>query len=201
MPLLRFVMWFFGPLVRFIFRIKTVGAENIPKEGRVILACNHLSAWDPVYIGATQKRTFRTMAKAELFDNKIVAFFISRMGAFPVHRGASDIKSISTAMRILKKDEDMLLIFPEGTRSKDRKLGELHTGVAAIAYKTKTPVVPVYISEKGKPKMFRKSLITYGKPVPAEELAGEEGSEHDKYARGTEKLREAMLALRNEDYE
>ena len=201
LPLLRFVMSFFGPQVRFLFGVRSDGAENIPKEGRVILACNHVHAFDPVWIGATQHRLFQSMAKAELFKNKISAFFLTRLGAFPINRGHSDLRGLALAKRVLT-DDNMLLIYPEGTRSKTGQMGQMHKGVVVLADKAKAPIVPAFITETTKLRLFGKIFVRYGKPVTMDELTEgwteESGIERLQYA--VEALKVKILELENKDY-
>ena len=201
LPLLKFVMSFFGPLVRFLFGIRSDGAENIPKEGRVILAPNHVHALDPVWIGATQPRLFMSMAKAELFENKISAFFLRKLGGFPVNRGKSDLRALATAKRVLT-DDNMLLIYPEGTRSKTGKMGAMHKGAVVLAEKANAPIVPAFVTEKPKLRLFGKIFVRYGKPVTIEDLLSgwDESSGQAKLEYASEALKVKMLELENKEY-
>lgn len=162
--------------VFFKFRLKTVGKENIPKEGAAILAVNHKSNHDPVMVGITCPRQLKFMAKSELFENKFLGGLFKKLGAFPVHRGKGDLAAIKTALKIFKGG-DMMLIFPEGGRGKDGKARRAKPGVALIAQKAGVPVVPVNIS--GDYKFMGRVTVTYGKPISFEEykdkrLSGEE---------------------------
>ena len=111
------------------------------------------------------------MAKDELFHgNKFFTWLIKYMGAFPVVRGSGDSSVITTSIEKLRSGRN-LIIFPEGTRSKDGTLGRGKTGVALIAAVAQVPVVPVAISFKGEKLKFRsKVIVSYGKPISPEEL-------------------------------
>ena len=104
----------------------------------------------------------RTMAKAELFRNKLFGALLRTCGAFPVNRGTNDITAIKTALRTLK-DGGIFTIFPTGTRVKDESSAEAKSGVALIASKSGAPVIPVTI--RGGYKLFKKVTIYVGKPM------------------------------------
>lgn len=146
----------------FVFRVKRVGIENIPKNGGVIVAYNHKSYWDPVIAGATCPRKLRFMAKEELFKNPLFGRLIKALGAFPISRGRGDIGAVKGSLKILKEGNTML-IFPEGHRSKDGQIGSAKPGVAAIAHRARVPVVPACIS--GDYKWMHKITVSYGEPV------------------------------------
>lgn len=144
----------------FVFRIEFKGRENMPKEGGVILASNHRSYWDPVMLALASPRKLRFMAKSELFKNKLFGGLITSLGAFPVQRGKGDIGAVKSALTILKND-GVMLIFPEGKRSKD-DTAEAKPGAVMLAIRAKTPIVPAYIS--GKYGWFSKVTVTFGEP-------------------------------------
>lgn len=156
--------------MRFCFRIKTFGRENVPKSGGVILAINHKSVMDPVMIGITAPRRLNFMAKAELFENKFFGALIAKLGAFPIHRGAGDVAAMKTAFKILD-GEGTMLIFPEGGRVKKGVRKKAKTGVVMIARKKHVPVIPVYI--EGDYKWMHRITVTYGTPVSFDEYGNE----------------------------
>ena len=169
----RFLLWFFKPLYWLLFPYKVVGREHVPKEsdGPVILCCNHQSYLDPVYLLMSQKRHIYFMAKAELMKGRLGHwFFANVMGVFPVKRGTGDTGAIDTAVQLVKEGK-MMGIFPEGTRSRDGKLGRGKSGAALIVSRTGAMVLPVGIRTKNqKPRIFRKVTVNYGEPIPFEEL-------------------------------
>ncbi len=158
------------PIFKLLYRYKIYGKENIPQNQRLLLCSNHTSNADPLFMGMVQKQQVWFMAKKELFKNKFLSWIISGLGAFPVERsgGASAIKR---GIDILKQ-EGVVGIFIEGTRSKTGELLKPKPGVTLLAYETKSTVVPMAIVGKGgkKPKIFSKVIINVGKPISFEEL-------------------------------
>ncbi len=152
------------------YNLSFEGLENIPDEGGYIYASNHRSYADPVLISIPVKKRFAYMAKEELFKNPFFAALIRTLGAFPVVRGSGDMKVIDTAVEKLESGKN-LVIFPEGTRSKDGKVGKGKTGVAMIAAMTGADVIPVGIVFDGKLSFRKKVVVKYGKPVHSSQLA------------------------------
>lgn len=161
------------------FNLKVYGKENVPKTGSNIFASCHRSNLDPVFIAINARVPNSYMAKDELFHgNKFFVWLIKYMGAFPVVRGSGDGGVITTSIQKLEEGRN-LVIFPEGTRSKDGKLGRGKTGVALIAALAQVPVIPAAISFKGEKLKFRsKVIVTYGKPISPEELKIEGSDTH-----------------------
>lgn len=166
----------FAPLVRALYRIEAVGQENIP-EGGVILASNHTAFSDVLVISAAANRQVRYMAKKELFRIPLLKQLITALGAYPVDRGGADVRSIKRTISMLE-DGELIGIFPQGTRQgkKDPRGTEVKGGIGMIAYHTKSPVLPVFISNnRMKTGMFRKNTVTFGKVIPFCELGFEKG--------------------------
>ncbi len=153
-------------MFRIIYRAEVHGQENVPKEGGAIIAANHISLWDPPFVGAFCPRRVSFMAKKELFENSVFSSIITSLGAFPVNRGAADRNAIKTALTVLGEGK-CLGLFPEGTRSKSGKLGEPEAGIGLIAYKANVPIVPVAITGTNGKGLFPKFTIRFGKPIPA----------------------------------
>lgn len=150
-----------------VFKITIVGAENIPQEkGGFIIASNHVSNYDPPMVGIVFKGKYAFMAKEELFRNKFFAWLITKLGAFPVKRGAKDLSAIDKALESLDNGR-IFVIFPEGTRSKTGELGRAKSGVAITAVRAEAPVVPVFI-KYGKKKFRRNVCISIGEMISAE---------------------------------
>lgn len=158
-------------ILRIFYSIKFDGKENAPKEGGYVYASNHRSYMDPVLITLGVWGPFAYMAKDELFNKNIFfTWLIKLFGAFPVVRGSGDFSVIETSIKKLN-DGKNLVIFPEGTRSYDGKVGRGKTGVALIAAKAKRDVIPVGIIFEGQKLKFRsKIVVKYGKPIKASEL-------------------------------
>ena len=145
------------------------GTENIPERGGVIYASNHRSMADPVLITIPVKKRFCYMAKEELFKNPLFAALIKALGAFPVVRGSGSTDVIDESVKRLEMGRN-LGIFPEGTRSKDGKLGRCKSGIVLIAAQTGADIIPVGISFEGKLHFRSRITVRYGKPIPAQEL-------------------------------
>ena len=151
-----------------LFRTRVVGAENIPASGAFILAANHVSNWDPPFLGTFIDREVCYMGKEELFRNPVMAWVCRNLHVFPVKRGAADKTAIKTAVKLLR-DGKCLGIFPEGTRSKTGKLGRAEAGVSLIAAMTKAPVIPAAIvnTEKifSRAEFLPRLAVVYGAPM------------------------------------
>ena len=133
------------PLFLTYLRMKRTGREHIPAEGPVILASNHRSFFDPFIIGTMTRRPVYYVAKKELFAySRLLGWVLTALGAFPVDRGAGDQDSIDTAEAILNRG-DIVLMFPEGTRTRPGSLGKPRRGVGRLALETGAPVVPIAI--------------------------------------------------------
>ena len=164
----KLLMCLFQILFGILFRPAVFGKENVPMDGPVIMAANHLSNWDPPFVGTYMPRPVAYMAKEELFKPAICGWIISQLYAFPVKRGAADRAAIKTAIGILKQGL-CLGVFPEGHRSKDGKLGKAEAGVSLLAAMSKAPVIPTAII--GTNKIFAnggllpKLQIIFGEPM------------------------------------
>lgn len=165
--LLRYIVIF---LLKCWYNLKFEGKENVPKDGSNIFASNHRSYLDPVLVELGCRVPNSFMAKEELFQrNKLFVGLIKFWGAFPVSRGKGDMDAIKTSFEKLEAGRN-LLIFPEGTRSADGKVGRGKTGVALIAAVAQCPVVPVGINFEGKLKFRKKIVVRFGKPISPEQL-------------------------------
>ena len=151
------------------------GSEHIPAQGAVLIAANHIAYFDPPLIGSASPRELYYMAKKELFENSLFGWLISKFNAFPISREGFDREGIKRATEVLREG-NALLVFPEGTRSKDGNLKEPKLGVAKLALETGAPVVPAYIDYSGSwLKAFfqrQKIKIKFGSPIKPEEFNG-----------------------------
>jgi len=143
-------------LFKIFFSWEVKGRENIPKEGGVIIASNHLSYLDPPIIGIACPRKLHYLAKSSLFQIPVLKFVIKIFGAIPVERGKNYSTSIRKGIEILKRGE-CLVIFPEGTRNPKREIKIPKKGVAFLAYKAKVPIIPTKL------KGTERALIKGGK--------------------------------------
>ena len=131
------------------YKIEIRDIENLP-AGPFVLASNHISNWDPVFLYKKLKnKKIRFMAKKELFSNKALAWAIKKFGAFPVDREANDIKAVKTGLSVLKNGE-VLGIFPQGTRCDEINPNEVKPGYIVFADRCNVPIVPVSITKTKK---------------------------------------------------
>jgi glycerol-3-phosphate dehydrogenase (NAD(P)+) len=143
-----FVYWIMRailqPFFHLYFRMSRIGREHIPEEGPVIISSNHRSFLDPFVIGTMARRPMYYVAKKEMFKGRLRSWMLNSLGAFPVDRGAGDQESIETAKTILARGE-IVLMFPEGTRTRPGSLGQPRRGVGRLALETGAPVVPIAV--------------------------------------------------------
>lgn len=157
-----------GKLLKWVFRVEAVGADRLPRSG-ALLCPNHASDIDPVLILMCLPADYRLhiMAKKELFQNPVKAWFFRKVGAFPVNREGVDIKAVKTAMQSIERG-DNLLVFLEGTTihngigTVDGLPAHAHAGVAMIAVRTGAKLIPVFAG--GEKKLFHKTRIVFGEP-------------------------------------
>lgn len=162
-----------------------------------VLLCNHFRMVDVMYPCAAMKKPVHFMAKTELWENGFLHWFCNKCRCIPVSRDGSggDVKAIMQAMKCIKNGEN-ILIYPEGTRNKDNvDMLPFHGGFAAIAIKTKTPIIPIV--QMGKPRLFRMSRVYYGAPIEFAEYYGKKLTEED-VAECEKRLRDAMIDMRKE---
>jgi 1-acyl-sn-glycerol-3-phosphate acyltransferase len=135
-------------LFRLFFRLyarwEVFGLENVPKVGPVIIAPNHVSFLDPPLVGAPLDRECRFMGRHDLWDSKIMKWFLPRIGAFPINRGKIDRQAIRLGLDALAKGY-ALVVFPEGARSDDGTLQRGELGTALFVQKSGAPVVPTAV--------------------------------------------------------
>jgi glycerol-3-phosphate dehydrogenase (NAD(P)+) len=132
------------PFFHAYFRMQRIGREHIPESGPCIIAANHRSFLDPFIIGTLVRRPVYFVAKQELFRNRLQAWFLNSLGAFPIDRGNADQDAMATAREVLERG-DVVVIFPEGTRIRPGALGRPKRGVGRLALETGAPVVPVAV--------------------------------------------------------
>lgn len=175
--------------------MKVIGADNVPKDGPVILAPIHISHFDPPVIAGACPRAVNFMAKEELFKPFWLGPLITSLGAFPVKRGVGDTSAIKLAIRKLK-DGCTLIMFPEGTRGDGKTLGEIQAGVAMLAKRSNAQVVVVGIcgTHKLLPKgrsipWFARLTLAFGEPFTYEQTAtgGSERGNRALFAKELEK--------------
>ena len=178
-------------LIRGIYRIRIIGAENEPTDSNFILASNHSSGSDPVIVCASMKHQICYMGKKELFKIPLVGLLLKSLGGYPIDRKGNDISAIKTTVNMIKEGS-CVGIFPQGTRypGVNPRGTEVKTGVALIASRSGADVLPVCIKTKAnKAKMFRKTYIIIGKPIKNAEL----GFDHEKGSAGFSRVSERIF--------
>ncbi len=159
------VLFFF----KLAFNIKYEGTENIPESGSYIVAPNHRTWFDPILVSAKIKNISAYIAKDSLFKHKLFIPIFKLLHIFPVKRGASDRSALEKAVNYLNSGYNLTL-FPEGTRSKDGKLGQAKGGIVFIRHHANAGVLPVGISFSGKLKFRSKITVRFGKLLPPEDF-------------------------------
>jgi 1-acyl-sn-glycerol-3-phosphate acyltransferase len=203
---------FIGPLLRLVFRPQAEGTENVPLEGPAILASNHLSYADWLFMPLTLQRRVTFVAKAEYFTGSgikgwLQKTFFSGSGQVPIDRSSGNAAegALKAAKRILAVG-DLFGIYPEGTRSHDGKLYRGKTGVARLALETGAPVIPVAvlgtdeIAPPGKKfGSFTRPRVRFGKPL---DFSRYEGLESDRYILRsvTDEIMYEIMQLSGQEY-
>lgn len=177
-----------GPLLRVLFRPWVRGMENIPATGPVILASNHLSFSDSIFLPLQARRPVVFLAKSEYFTGKgikgaLTRWFFKSTGQLPIDRsgGKASEASLNTGLKVLGQNQ-VLGIYPEGTRSPDGRLYRGRTGIARMVLESKAPVVPVAMIDTEKVQPIGKRLprirrigIVVGTPLDFSRFDGMEG--------------------------
>ncbi|MFD7135848.1 lysophospholipid acyltransferase family protein [Streptomyces sp. NPDC059894] len=208
--LLKYVV--LGPLLRLLFRPRIEGREHVPASGAAIIAGNHLSFSDHFLMPAVLKRRITFLAKAEYFTGpgikgRLTAAFFHSVGQIPVDRSGKEAgqAAIREGLGVLRKDE-LLGIYPEGTRSHDGRLYRGKVGVAVMALKAGVPVVPCAMigTFEAQPPgkvipSFRPVVIRFGEPLDFSRYAGMENDKTILRA-VTDEIMYAILTLSEQEY-
>src|SRR3954462_7615792 len=129
------------PILRALFRVRVEGIEHVPADGAAIMASNHISFSDSVFLPLVLKRRITFVAKAEYFEDPKTAWIFSALGQIPIKRegGSASQRGLDSAREGLHSG-NLFGIYPEGTRSPDGRLYKGHTGVARLALQCKVPI-------------------------------------------------------------
>jgi 1-acyl-sn-glycerol-3-phosphate acyltransferase len=203
---------FLGPILRLVFRPQTEGADNVPAEGPAILASNHLSYADWLFMPLTLPRRVTFVAKAEYFTSPGIKGwfqkkFFAGSGQVPIDRSGADAAAgaLLAARRILSEG-DLFGIYPEGTRSHDGRLYRGKTGVARLALETGVPVIPVavlgtdVVAPPGKKfGSITRPLVRFGAPL---DFSRYQGLEDDRYILRsiTDEIMYEIMRLSGQEY-
>jgi 1-acyl-sn-glycerol-3-phosphate acyltransferase len=193
------------PLLKVVYRIRVIGAENIPATGGYILAGNHTSYLDPILLWCVTPKPTHFVAKKELFDNPVVGWVSTRVWAFPINRASADREAIQRATDLLQRGEPIGM-FPEGTRqapgaAASIEPAEAHSGVSFIAMRAGVPVVPVGIdgTDRALPRgaklpRFPRVTFSFGRPVSGQDFP--EGGRKEKTAAMTAEIMRRIAVAR-----
>jgi len=186
-----FVYCLLWPFFNLVHPSKVIGKDRLP-EGGALVCPNHTCLSDPIFVvfALGRKNRLRFLAKSELMRVPVLGWILSKVGVFGVERGKSDVSAIKQALKVLKGGEK-LLIFPEGTRSRQGDGGEAKTGAAMLALRTGVPVVPVYIPREK--KWFRRTPVIIGEPFTPE-VEGKRATSED-YRAVAEEIMARVRAL------
>src|SRR5919106_3322576 len=162
-----------GPTLRLVYRPRATGLENVPETGPAILASNHLSFIDSLFIPLLLNRKVVFLGKSEYFDSWRTRWFVRSVGVIPVRRegGAAADAAIRAGIKALREGH-VVALYPEGTRSPDGRLYRGKTGVARMALEAQAPVIPVAITGTFEALPYDRKLprsgrvgIQFGKPL------------------------------------
>lgn len=194
MTFYNFALKLFLIFSKTFFKFEVTGVENIPTEGNLIIAANHKSNFDPIFVAAAvnKKRKMTAVSKEELFNNKILSKLLNKAEIIPINR---ENPSLSSIKRILKyiKNEYALVIFPEGTRSKGKEFNDAKAGLSLFATKGKALVVPCTIVSNY--KFFKKAIVHFEEPISLEKYYKEKLTSEDH-----ERISEEIMGIIKENY-
>lgn len=192
------ISWMSRSAFRIFTGLRISGLENIPKTGKIILASNHRSNFDPPLLGGTVPREIHFFAKEELFAKARIAQFLKSLNAFPVRRGQLDRKALTVCLKILS-NEGILLFFPEGTRAPADGFLKAKLGIGWLISKSQAPVLPVYIHGSAVDRVqFRNRPaidIVFGKPISASDLSRDIGESREGYQAIADRVLESIRCL------
>ncbi|HXJ66301.1 MAG TPA: lysophospholipid acyltransferase family protein [Actinomycetota bacterium] len=178
---------FLGPLLKLLYRPKARGLENVPGDGPVILAANHVSFMDSLFIPLVLKRRVVYLGKSDYFDHARTRWFFKMVNVIPVKREGGTAGEAAIRAGVKELDKGLIVgIYPEGTRSPDGRLYRGKTGVARMALLAKASVVPVGVfgtrdlqpPDRKMPKLSGRIQIVFGRPL---DFTRFEGQERDRF--------------------
>jgi 1-acyl-sn-glycerol-3-phosphate acyltransferase len=169
-----------GAIGRVFFRLRVIGKENVPRDGGLIVACNHVSNFDPPLLGVSVPRPVSYMAKKELFAIPVLGWLIAHLNAYSVDRQAGGTAALRASLRMLKEGR-CVGVFPEGGRNVtgDR---EVKGGAAFLAAASGVPVVPAAIVGTRRLRPFHQVTVAFGPPIRIERNRQADGDDLEKGA-------------------
>jgi 1-acyl-sn-glycerol-3-phosphate acyltransferase len=175
-----------------IWRMRVHGAQNVPKNGPLIVACNHMSYLDPPVLGSASPRRLSYMAKEELFRIPVLGPSIAAVGAYPVDRKGSATAAIKRSVEVLRRG-GAIGIFPEGTRNR-QGAAEVRGGVALLASLGDAPVVPACVVGTAEAKRLAQFHVIFGPPL---RLPADRKASREEMANFTDEVMRAIRSLPN----
>ncbi|NLC76564.1 MAG: 1-acyl-sn-glycerol-3-phosphate acyltransferase [Clostridia bacterium] len=178
-------------------RLEVQGVEHVPARGKLIVVSNHVSVLDPVVLGVSIPRPIHFMAKEELFHMPVLRWLIPALGAFPVDRSKTDFQAVKSSLKLLA-GEEVLGIFPEGGTRKNSTELVFRSGTAAIALKSRSPVLPVAVMGTypySRALFFGKMKVRIGPVISWPETYRGKLRDED-IARLTKEMEEAVQSLK-----
>jgi len=179
LPFYRFIRGACRLALLALWRFRSIDAARVPADGAVILACNHVSYFDPVVLGVGIQRPVTYLAKKELFAVPVLGRIITGLGAYSLDREAGGVAAVRAALRALK-DGRCIGIFPEGGRNRDGSAQD-KGGAALLAALSGAPVVPAAITGTRDPRQFRQIRVAYGEPLRIERQRKADGDDLEKW--------------------
>lgn len=193
MSFYKFAINVFRGFSEIFYKYEVIGEKNIPNEGNIIIAANHKSNLDPIFLAAAIKnREVAAIAKKELFNIKPLGFILDKLKVIPINRDKPDVSTIKNILRAIK-DGYVLGIFPEGTRIKGPGFGKAKAGLSVFAIKGKAMVVPISIISNY--KLFNRVTIYIDKPISFEEYYKQKLTTEEN-----ERLAQNVLEVIKENY-
>ena len=204
--LFLFLRYLIAPLIKFLWIGKIEGLENIPKSGPVIIASNHESYFDFICFWSVSPRKIQYLAAEKFYSSKFWRPIMVATGQIKVDRVNKDKKGVHERAHYILKNEGVLGIFPEGTRSRTGELGKAFTGVTRFALTAKVPIVPIgmvgtyhILAPHNKIPRLKRCHIKIGQPVFHEDHFNKEHTE-DLLRRLTDDLMLLIAMLVNKEY-
>lgn len=193
--------WILKVVAVLVYRVSYTGRENIPATGGVLVVSNHQSHFDPPLVGIGSTRQMSYVARETLFRVPLFGRFIKSVGAIPIDRDGIGLSGIKESLKLLRRGE-MVVIFPEGTRTSDGEIAPFRPGFTTLAARTNAAILPAAIEgayqawpRSKKFPGFGKIRVHYGKPIPHSEIVGRD--ERELLAEVERRVHECLAFLRH----